>query len=831
MNEIITASAYGGFSAAAPGSFVEIYGSNLAGTARDWTTNDFTGPNAPTSLDGVTVTVGGTAAYIAYVSPAQVNIQIPDGVPSGPANIVLSYQRQSSAPAQFTINSTEPGFYAPTNLNVNGKQYIGAVHSATGALVNGGNIPGLPTAPAQPGETLIFYGTGFGPVQGGSDAGKTAPAQTSLTDKLAINIGNAPATIAYAGLAPGLVGLYQFNVVVPASAGGDQLIHTTLNGTAVSLQTLYLSLAGGGGGGGAPPIPTNVTATAGDSSATISFSTQPPPPNGGTPIVTYTVTCTGGGASFKATGNSSAITVTGLVNGTSYSCVVTATNGSGTSQPSAAVTVVPHAASSATGFTLTSSAGIDGGTLPADYTCDGTGSTLPLAWSNPPSGSLEYAVLMSTIPAPGQLKYDWVLYHIPGTTTSLTKDSFLAGVTGVGDDGPGQVYDPPCSQGPGAKLYTFTLYALSASPTFTVPASQVTGEMVASAISAITLGSAAINLSYTRDPTTAPGSSPACLTIRNSLQSKGLSGQASIACDGTYAYISEIDVTTDPTMNGITSTNLQAPVPQNFLGANAWRIPLKPVLAASPADVSSGPLGVAINGIPIFNPCVQQGNCSATNGDTKALGQLDACNGHAGRSDDYHYHAAPVCMMAAQPASYWNTHPIGWALDGFAIFGYNDADGAVAIRDNICGGNTQPVPNAPQGYSYHVIDTFPYITNNNLCGVPSPDLAIQGSKYHPFRQPPVVPFNDTNMTLTTDPTDGYQVLQFTSDRPFVTNETGSDSYNNPPGTYQIRYKQVTGSALAALLALKQNTNATACWNFEFTNSSGATTQPSVSYCK
>ena len=75
------------------------------------------------------------------------------------------------------------------------------------------------------------------------------------------------------------------------------------------------------------------------------------------------------------------------------------------------------------------------------------------------------------------------------------------------------------------------------------------------------------------------------------------------------------------------------------------------------------------------------------------------------------------------------------------------------------------------------------------------------------------------------------MLQFTSDRPFVTNETGSDSYNNSPGTYQIRYKQVTGQALAALLALKQNANATACWNFEFTNSSGATTQPSIAYCK
>jgi hypothetical protein len=293
-------------------------------------------------------------------------------------------------------------------------------------------------------------------------------------------------------------------------------------------------------------------------------------------------------------------------------------------------------------------------------------------------------------------------------------------------------------------------------------------------------------------------------------------------------------MTTDQTMNGITSTNLQVPTPQNFLGANGWKIPLNPVLAQSATAVASGPIGVAINGIPIFNPCVQNGNCTATNGDTKGEGQLDTCNGHAGRADDYHYHAAPVCLVAEQPNNYWNTHPVGWLLDGFAVFGYNNADGSTPSRDS-CGGEVvtgaQAPSGYPYGYAYHLIDTFPYITYNCVSGVPSPDLPNQGSKYHPFRQPPVTPFNDTNMTLTTDSTNGYQVLQFTSAAPFVTTETGSDSYNNAPGTYRIRYKQVTGSALTSLLALKQNSGATACWNFQFADSAGNTTQPTVSYCR
>jgi hypothetical protein len=236
---------------------------------------------------------------------------------------------------------------------------------------------------------------------------------------------------------------------------------------------------------------------------------------------------------------------------------------------------------------------------------------------------------------------------------------------------------------------------------------------------------------------------------------------------------------------------------------------------------------VAINGVPIFNPC-KQGGCQ--NGDTKALGELDVCNGHAGRADDYHYHAAPVCMMAGKSASYWDTHPIGWALDGFAIFGYNNADGTVATRDGVCGGNTLAVSNAPAGYSYHVTDASPYVLSC-FRGTPSPDLAGQGAKYSPIRQPPVTPFADSAMTLTTDASDGYQVLQFTASSAFTTTETGSDKYANPAGTYRVRYKRVTGSDLVSLLALTANKGKSACWTFQFTSGAGATTQPAVSYCR
>jgi phosphatidylethanolamine-binding protein (PEBP) family uncharacterized protein len=344
-------------------------------------------------------------------------------------------------------------------------------------------------------------------------------------------------------------------------------------------------------------------------------------------------------------------------------------------------------------------------------------STLPLAWSNPPAGTKEFTLLMTTLPGDGTTKWNWVLYGIPATISSLAKDTFLVGTLGVGSDGPGTVYDPPCSQGPGAKLYTYTLYALSASPAFSVPTNQVTGQMVTDAISGITLGSASLNLTYTRavSPT---GSSNNCLYIRDSTAASK-SGTATVSCDGIHAYVSSTGITTQPMMNGITSTNLQVPTPQNFQGAYGWKIPLNPTIAAAPTPVVDGPIGVAINGVPIFNPCTQGRNGCGSGGDTKTLGQLDTCNGHAGRADDYHYHAAPTCLLADQSSSYWDTHPLGWALDGFAIFGYHDADGSTAARDNICGGNTKAVQNAPAGYSYHVTDAYPYVVNNCLTGVPS----------------------------------------------------------------------------------------------------------------
>ena len=366
-------------------------------------------------------------------------------------------------------------------------------------------------------------------------------------------------------------------------------------------------------------------------------------------------------------------------------------------------------------------------------------------------------------------------------------------------------------------------------------ASPNSGAVVTAAIASLKLGTAVLNVMATRTTaetgstvtTSTTSSATNCALIQASVANYAAAG-VSVDCSASdYGKLASMGTPGHATMNGITASSLQMPLSTHFTGDKAWKLPLTPAIATTTTAVVDGPVGVAVNGVPIFNPC-KQGGCS--NGDTKVLGELDACNGHAGRADDYHYHAAPTCLIADKAASYWDTHPIGWALDGFAIFGYNNADGSTATRYAVCGGNTLTVPNAPAGYSYHLTDTSPYVLSC-LRGTPSPDLAGQGAKYSPLHQPSVTPFAVTNMTLATSAINGYQVLQFTSAKSFISTETGIDSYANAAGTYRIRYKALTGSDLTTQLALPANSGKTACWNFQFTNAAGTTTQPTISYCR
>jgi uncharacterized protein (TIGR03437 family) len=243
---VVSASQFGAFTTIAPGSWIEIYGSNLAGNARSWTGADFTngGAAAPTSLDGNSVTIGGQPAYIDYISGVQINAQVPSNVGTGQQQVVVASASGGKATFNVTVAATQPGIFAPSQFVVNGKQYAGALaNDGVTFIMPPGAVSGITSQRAKAGDRITLYGIGFGPVTPTFNAGQVVSAQNALPSNFQVQIGGAPATIQYAGLAPGYVGLYQINVFVPANAASNDFTPITfsLNGTA-GTQTLYIAV-------------------------------------------------------------------------------------------------------------------------------------------------------------------------------------------------------------------------------------------------------------------------------------------------------------------------------------------------------------------------------------------------------------------------------------------------------------------------------------------------------------------------------------------------------------------------------------------------------------
>ncbi|MCU1259836.1 MAG: repeat containing protein [Bryobacterales bacterium] len=242
-NGVIGAGNFGALKSIAPGSWIEIYGSNLAADSRGWASIDFNGINAPTSLDGTRVTIGGQAASVDYISAGQVNAQVPQNVAAGTQQLTITTSAGTSAPYSVTVNPTAPGLDAPAAFNIGGTQYMAALFTDGKTYVlPPGTISGIISRQAKPGETIVIYGVGFGDVTPGIPAGQLVQQMSTLAAEFQLTFGQQPATLSYEGLAPGAVGLYQFNAVVPNVANSDAVPVTfMLNGIA-GTQTLYTAI-------------------------------------------------------------------------------------------------------------------------------------------------------------------------------------------------------------------------------------------------------------------------------------------------------------------------------------------------------------------------------------------------------------------------------------------------------------------------------------------------------------------------------------------------------------------------------------------------------------
>lgn len=170
--------------------------------------------------------------------------------------------------------------------------------------------------------------------------------------------------------------------------------------------------------------------------------------------------------------------------------------------------------------------------------------------------------------------------------------------------------------------------------------------------------------------------------------------------DGTTFYVNADGLVDHEMMKGITAWIDQFPVYQKMTGSNAWQIPIQPSYSSEGYAITDHfrkyAIGVAANGIAIFNPYNATGEISAD------IGELDEFGGHSGTGDDYHYHKAPTHLDNPGSATI-----VAYALDGFPVYGALEPDGS-AMQD------LDPIYHGHEingSFHYHASDSYPFMIN------------------------------------------------------------------------------------------------------------------------
>jgi uncharacterized protein (TIGR03437 family) len=208
-------------------TWVAIYGTNLSQTTYTWQASDFVNGQLPTFLDGVSVTIDGLPAYVEYISPTQINVLAPDDAKVGTVQVQVNVAQQNS-----NSLSAQKAQFAPAFFTF-GDGYVAARH-VDYSLVGAPNLlPGAVTTPAQPGQTILLYGTGFGPTNPAVPTGQLVATAEPLANSVQVSIGGMNAPVTFGGLVSS--GLYQFNVTVPNLPNGDAAVLATIGG--VTTQT------------------------------------------------------------------------------------------------------------------------------------------------------------------------------------------------------------------------------------------------------------------------------------------------------------------------------------------------------------------------------------------------------------------------------------------------------------------------------------------------------------------------------------------------------------------------------------------------------------------
>jgi protocatechuate 3,4-dioxygenase, beta subunit len=207
---------------AASGSWVTLFGDSLSTTTRTWAAGDFANNRLPESLDGVTVQINNQPAPVYYVSPKQLNVLAPQAASDGNVQVTVTNAAGTSAPVSVNLQRFMPGFFQFP------QEYVAAVRADGTILAPAGLIAGVTSVAARPTETIMLFGTGFGPTLPATLPNQVITDPVPTANPVKIQIHNQQATVTYAGLTS--AGLYQINVTVPELEDGDYPVTAEVGG-------------------------------------------------------------------------------------------------------------------------------------------------------------------------------------------------------------------------------------------------------------------------------------------------------------------------------------------------------------------------------------------------------------------------------------------------------------------------------------------------------------------------------------------------------------------------------------------------------------------------
>jgi uncharacterized protein (TIGR03437 family) len=186
--------------------------------------------------------VNNKPAFVYYISPGQININTPEDTATGPVAIQVKTPLGLSNVVTVNRSRLSPTLQSVPQFLLGGKQYVVALTPDFSRFIGTpGLIQGVSFVLAHPGDNVSIYALGCGPTSPPTQAGVVAAQASALTLPYQLKIAGVPATVTFAGLVGGTIGLYQFNVVIPTVAAGDQPIELTVDGVP-SAQNLVITI-------------------------------------------------------------------------------------------------------------------------------------------------------------------------------------------------------------------------------------------------------------------------------------------------------------------------------------------------------------------------------------------------------------------------------------------------------------------------------------------------------------------------------------------------------------------------------------------------------------